>query len=147
VVELNKTLIANLRRLPLFDNMLSDPRLRLIIDDGRRYLINNQEKFDLITTDPLRTTTAYSGNLYSENFFHLVASHLDPAGVYPAWEDEQRIVPKTLASVFPYLEMHKYFCVGSNAPLAVYDSRRRRLVEQFPQNEQQLIEECGIFRG
>lgn len=139
LVELNSTLIANLRRLPLFDHMLNDPRLRLIIDDGRRYLINNEEKFDLITTDPLRTTTAYSNNLYSENFFHLVDKHLNPGGVYLAWQDEHHVVPKTLASVFPYLEMQRSFCVNSNAPLAVNESRRRRLIEQFPNNDRELI--------
>lgn len=139
LVELNRTLIANLRRLPLFDDMLNDPRLRVIIDDGRRYLINSRETFDVITTDPLRTTTAYSNNLYSENFFHLVSEHLNPEGVYLAWEDEYRVVPKTLASVFPYLEMHRDFCVGSNAPIAVDELRRRRLIEQFPHDEQKLI--------
>jgi spermidine synthase len=139
LVELNSTLIANLRRLPLFDHMLSDPRLHLIIDDGRRYMINSGEGFDLITTDALRTTTAYSNNLYSENFFQLIAKHLNPGGVYLAWQDEHRVVPKTLASVFPYLEMHGFFCVSSNAPLAVNESRRRRLIEQFPNNEQELI--------
>ena len=139
LVELNSTLIANLRRLPLFDHMLSDPRVRLIIDDGRRYLLNNEEKFDLITTDPLRTTTAYSNNLYSENFFHLVDKHLNPGGVYLAWQDEHHVVPKTLASVFPYLEMQRSFCVSSNTPLAVNKSRRQRLIEQFPNNDQELI--------
>ena len=119
LVELNRTLIANLRRLPLFDNMLNDPRLRLIIDDGRRYLINSEEKFDLITTDPLRTTTAYSNNLYSENFFRLIDKHLTPGGIYLAWQDEHHVVPKTLASVFPYIEMQRFFCVNSNAPLVV----------------------------
>ena len=69
LVELNRTLIANLRKLPLLQHILSDPRVHLIIDDGRRYLIDSHEKFDLITTYPLRTTTAYSNNLYSESFF------------------------------------------------------------------------------
>jgi len=139
LVELNRTLIANLRRLPLFDEMLSDPRLRLIIDDGRRYLLNSEEKFDLITTDPLRTTTAYSNNLYSENFFRLVDKHLNPGGIYLAWQDEHHVVPKTLAAVFPYIEMQRFFCVNSNAPLAVNESRRQRLIEQFPNNDQELI--------
>ena len=33
LVELNTTLISNLRRLPVTDRILSDPRLRLVIDD------------------------------------------------------------------------------------------------------------------
>src|ERR1700730_2984868 len=97
LIELNSTLIANLRRLTLFYHMLNDPRLHLIIDDGRRYFINSRKMFDLITTDPLRTKTAYSNNLYSEDFFRLIAEHLNPEGVYLAWQDDHRVVPKKLA--------------------------------------------------
>ena len=81
LVELNRTLIANLHRLPLLDRILNDPRLHLVIDDGRRYLINSQEGFDLITTDPLRTTTACN-NLYADSFFRLIATHLNPQGIW-----------------------------------------------------------------
>jgi predicted membrane-bound spermidine synthase len=139
LVELNATLIANLRRLPVLNRILSDPRLHLIIDDGRRFLINSRERFDLITTDPLRTTTAYSNNLYADSFFRLIAAHLTQGGVYLAWRDEHRVVPKTLASVFPFLEMHSFFCISSNNPLTVYDGRRQQLLGLFSDNERRLV--------
>jgi spermidine synthase len=139
LIEVNRTLIADLRRIPLFDDMLKDPRLHLIIDDGRRYLVNSKEKFDLITTDPLRITAAYAGNLYSENFFHLIAGHLEPASVYLAFHQGNPIVAKTLASVFSYLEINEAWCISSNEPLLIDNSRRLRLLQKFPRDEQKLI--------
>lgn len=60
--------------------MLSDPRVHLIVDDGKRYLFNSTKKFDLITTDALWSFTAYSNNLYSQDFYRLVQAHLGRAG-------------------------------------------------------------------
>jgi spermidine synthase len=139
LVELNATLIANLRRLPVLEHILADPRLRLVIDDGRRYLINSPERFDVITTDPLRTTTAYSNNLYADSFFQLIAAHLTEHGVYLAWRDEHRVVPKTLASVFPFVEMHGFFCISSNAHITVHDNQREQLLDLFSESQRQLI--------
>ena len=140
LVELNGTLIRNLRKMPLFDDMLRDSRVRLIIDDGRRFLFRTSDKFDLISTDPLRTTTSYSNNLYSERFFQLVRDHLTPGGVYVAWQDEHKIVPKTLAWTFPYLEKHRgAFCITSNSPLVVNQSRRQEIIARFPPNDRELI--------
>jgi spermidine synthase len=139
LVELNRTLLRNLRKMPQFDDMLRDSRVRLIIDDGRRFLFRTSDKFDLIATDPLRTTTSYSNNLYSERFFQLVRDHLTPGGVYLLLCGERRIVPKTLAWSFPYLEMHKSFCIASNSPLVVNQSRRQEIIARFPPNDRELI--------
>jgi len=139
LVELNATSLANLRKMPLFDNMLRDPRIRLIIDDGRRYLLRNSEKFDLITMDPLRSTTVYSNNLYSADFFRLVQDHLKPDGVFLTWQDEHRVIPRTLSSVFEYLEMYKYFCLSSNSPLQTRHAMRQKLIDSFTPTERELV--------
>ena len=139
VVELNKTLLTNLRKMPLFNNMLNDHRIRLIVDDGRRYLLRTTEKFDLVTIDSLRTTTAYSNNLYSADFYQLVHEHLKPKGVFLTWRDEDSVIPKTLASEFEYLEMHKDFCLGSNAPFEINNLRRQELIDRFSPTEQPLL--------
>jgi hypothetical protein len=53
--------------------------------------------------------------------------------VYVAWLGEDRIVPKTLAWSFPYLEMHRAaFCLISNSPLVVSQSRRQEIIARFP---------------
>ncbi len=118
VVEINNTLLRNFRKIPFFAMMLNDPRVHLTVDDGRRYLFNTIKKFDLITTDALWSFTAYSNNLYSQDFYRLVQAHLGPRGVYMAWHDEQHVIPKTLASVFSHVQMFRSFSIASNAVIA-----------------------------
>jgi spermidine synthase len=116
--------------------MLSDPRVHLIVDDGKRYLFNSTKKFDLITTDALWSFTAYSNNLYSQDFYRLVQAHLGPRGVYMAWHDEQYVIPKTLASVFSHVQMFRSFSIASNADLMVNRERGQRLLNQYSWAEQ-----------
>ena len=73
IVELSDTLINNLRKMSVFRDMLADERINLIIDDGRRFLLRTEEKFDLILIDALKTTTSYSNNVYSRQFFEMIS--------------------------------------------------------------------------
>ncbi|MEO8180581.1 MAG: fused MFS/spermidine synthase [Deltaproteobacteria bacterium] len=139
LVELNATLMENLRRDPLFQALLSDARIQLIIDDGRRYLLSGSEQFDLILLDPLRTATAYSNNLYSREFFALVSSHLTPGGSMMLWQDEFDILPRTVASVFPQLRHYNYFLLASGQPFVETPTRRDVILRGFEPAMQRLI--------
>ena len=99
---------------------LADPRITYIVDDGRRYLnASPNEKFDLITIDPLREHTAGHNNLYSEEAMRLYLEHLSPGGVLCAWMKEDRIIPNTIARVFPYADQYtNELVIASNAPIS-----------------------------
>lgn len=133
IVELNPTLIKNLRKFPLFDNMLNDPRVELVYDDARRYLLKSNKKYDLILTDPLRSTTAYSNNLYSSQFFSLANEHLKPGGVFMVWMDEHYILPKTVASAFKHVRIYDYFTLASNQAFSANYSSVKPLLTHFNQ--------------
>ena len=140
LVELNGTLMRNLSRVPLFQSLLADPRIHLIIDDGRQYLMANHAPFDAIFLDPLRTATAYSNNLYSREFFQLVAEDLSPSGVMMLWQDEFDILPRTVASVFGHVRYNSYFLLASNAPFVEHPERRAQIRTGFDAEMQQEIE-------
>ncbi|MBN1453559.1 MAG: spermidine synthase [Anaerolineales bacterium] len=98
---------------------LDDPRVTYIVDDGRRYLnASPDEKFDLIAIDPLREHFAGHNNLYSEEALGLYLDHLSPGGVLCAWMKEDRIVPHTVARVFPYADLYlNELMIASDAPI------------------------------
>ncbi|HEX2993655.1 MAG TPA: fused MFS/spermidine synthase [Anaerolineales bacterium] len=98
---------------------LDDPRVRYYVDDGRRYLnAFPQEKFDLISIDPLRDHTAGHNNLYSEEALKLYRSHLTSNGVLCAWMDEFHTIPHTVARAFPYVDQyHNEFMVAGSQPI------------------------------
>ena len=98
---------------------LDDPRLTYRVDDGRRYLYAfPDEKFDLISIDPLRVHTAGHNNLYSEEALSIYRNHLTPNGVLCAWMDEFHVIPHTVAQVFPYVDQYRNeFMVASSQPI------------------------------
>jgi spermidine synthase len=106
LVELSRTLLENLAEIPLFRSILADPRLEVVHDDGRRFLLHTEARYDLVLMDPLRTTTAYSNNLYSLEFFRLIARHLTDCGVLLLWTDDALVVPRTAATAFPRVALY-----------------------------------------
>ena len=98
---------------------LADPRVTYIVDDGRRYLnAFPNEKFDLISIDPLRQYTVGHNDLYSVEALKIYQSHLTPNGVLCAWMDDPHIIPYTFAQVFPYIDQFKSeFMIASNSPI------------------------------
>jgi spermidine synthase len=139
LVELSHALIKNLTRLSLFEEMLSDPRINLIIDDGRRFLLRSEDQFDLILIDPLRSTTAYSNNLYSHQFFELINRHLASGGVFMVWMNEHRVMPKTVLSVFNHVRKYTSFCLASNMPFIRNKKRQETLLLSFSPRERESI--------
>jgi len=61
--------------------VVSNPKVRIFIDDARHYLLTTDEKFDAITSDPLDPWVKGAANLYTEEFFDVVKRHLNPGGV------------------------------------------------------------------
>lgn len=139
LIELSDALIDNLTKIPLFEEMLSDNRLNLIIDDGRRFLLRTDEKYDLILIDPLRSTTAYSNNLYSRQFFELANEHLKPGGIFMVWMDEYRVMPNTVMSAFEHSRVYDFFCLGSNRPFRENQELRLHVLESFTEDERAKI--------
>lgn len=151
IVELSHTLMKNLKKIPLFEEMLSDPRVKLIFDDGRRFLLQTKKKYDLIMMDPLRSSTSYSNNLYSHQFFELLKDHLKSGGIVLIWMDEDMVIPKTIISSFPYVKMYKIFSLASNNLFYKNDERHNKLWARFSPHEQQEMEinsrDMGTFIG
>jgi spermidine synthase len=62
-------------------NVISNPKVKIQIDDARHYLMTTDEKFDAITSDPLDPWVKGAAMLYTREFFDEVKTHLNPGGV------------------------------------------------------------------
>jgi spermidine synthase len=147
IVELNEALLTNLRKIPLLEEILTDPRVEVVIDDGRRFLSGTDETFDLIQIDALRATSSYSNNIYSRQFFGLASRHLNDGGVFMVWMDEFRVIPKTILAAFPHMQVYDFFSLASNEALVSNDSVKTALLEGFSPSERATIEGQGIYVG
>jgi len=97
---------------------------RLIIDDARNWLLRNDEKFDIIVTEP---SDPYQNNglLFTKEYFSLLSNRLTENGLVsqwvPAWElpDENfMIFYNTFHSVFPYV--YAYYMEPDNAAQLIF---------------------------
>jgi spermidine synthase len=101
--------------------LLADPRLDLRYGDGRKRLLSAEQPYDVITVDALRPQSAYSGNVYSVEFYQLVAERLAPGGLFAQWVPTERVLA-SVAEVFPHVTTAigpggADFLIASNQPI------------------------------
>ena len=97
--------------------VVRDPRLRLILHDGRYAIRNGGVLYDVIEADALRPTSAYSGNIYSKEYFELIRARLRPGGFAVTWCPTARVL-NTFRAVFPHVVYcEKLALIGSNQPI------------------------------
>lgn len=105
VVELfgsEETLLRKwLGKRPEYSRLFDNHRARVIIDDGRRYLLHQKGRYDVIVSDPTLTWWACGVCLYTQEFYRLLHSRLNPGGLVAQWIPTERTVA-TAASVFPH---------------------------------------------
>ncbi len=97
VFELAGPQLPLLRRLAELDppaklpRFLRDRRYRIQQADGRNALERSDRLYDIIAVDGPRPSTAYSGHLYSVQFFELCARRLKRGGILGVWAPSRRI--------------------------------------------------------
>src|SRR5438094_3091323 len=85
-----------------------NPKVHIRIDDARHFVETTTEKFDAITSDPLDPWVKGAAMLYTQEFFELAKSHLNPGGVmtlfvqlYESNTDAVKSEIATFLDVFP----------------------------------------------
>jgi spermidine synthase len=109
--------LLQVQRYPGLLAVLSDPRIDHRVGDGRAYIARSGRSFDGIEADVLRPSSAYAGNLYSREYFAMLARHLKPGGYGVTWAPTERI-RATFVAVFPHvLSLGGDIYIGSNAAI------------------------------
>ncbi|MDI6742202.1 MAG: fused MFS/spermidine synthase [Smithella sp.] len=68
------------------ETIMKNPKGKIIVDDGRRFLNRTKETFDIITIDPPPPLEAAGSSLlYSEEFYRSVKTRLKPNGILQQW--------------------------------------------------------------
>lgn len=114
---------------PGLRGLLRDPRVRFQFGDGRAVLMRSLEPADVIQADALRPTSAYSGNLYSFEYFSLVRSRLRPGGFGVSWGPTGR-TRNAFIKAFPHALVIGDILIGSDRLIAFDpDAVRQRLAD------------------
>jgi spermidine synthase len=131
-------LLERLARVPTEDpallgslrSLLGDPRLRLRVADGRNAIEQEDASYDIIQADALRPDMAFSGNLYSVEFFSRMARRLKPRGLMCTWAPTPRVKASFLEA-FPHVVEIDYgqVVIGSREPIPLQRVQWRRRLE------------------
>jgi spermidine synthase len=66
-------------------DVLHDPRVQIVYDDARHFILTTKEKFDIITSDPIHPWVRGAATLYTKEYLDLAREHLNPGGVMTEW--------------------------------------------------------------
>lgn len=120
---------------------MNDPRVNMIINDGRNFMITGGRKYDVIRLDPPELHTRGVVNLYTKEFYELALSRLAPGGIFSIWinivmtpEEEIRMILRTMGEVFPHVSVWhdpKLFSWIINGSVTPHDPDLALLGEKF----------------
>jgi len=79
--------------------VLNDPRLRIIFDDARNFLLTSREKYDLIISEPSNPWIAGIGTLFTTEYYAAVRQRLAPGGMFVQWVQSYALAPADLRMI------------------------------------------------
>ena len=109
----------------------ADPRVRMVVADGRHFLLTSHETWDVMTFEPPPPHDAGIVNLYSEDFYSVAKGHLAPGGILAQWVpvdiergEVWRQMMRALLHSFPHVSLWvtnrmEGIAIASNQPLAI----------------------------
>jgi tetratricopeptide (TPR) repeat protein len=112
-------------------NVINNPKVNKIIQDGRQHLLTTSTTYDVITAEPPPPINAGSVNLYTREYYELTKRALNPGGIVSQWiplhsQNETHAYQsfRTFLESFPYAmawyPAHKeLILIGSNQPIDI----------------------------
>ena len=115
VLEIAPEVIDNVKRSPSFNfEVMSNPKVKILAQDGFKYFTKTRKKFDMIVSEPSNPWVIGVENVFSLEFYQLAKSSLAKDGVLIQWAQLYSIDDKTLKimfhtinKVFPYAKLYR----------------------------------------
>jgi len=79
-------------------DVVKNPKVRIVVDDARHFLLTSRERFDAITSDPLDPWVKGAATLYTKEFFEAARAHLTPGGVVTVFVQLYESSPEAVKS-------------------------------------------------
>lgn len=138
VVDLNEQVFATAPEFAASNGaVIEDPRVRLIHDDGRRYLALTDRRYDLITSEPPPPMAPGVSRLYSVEYYESARACLAPGGLMTQWLPiDQMPLPAMRAALSSFVQVFpesvcfvgydtNYILMGCNGELDLAVVERR----------------------
>jgi spermidine synthase len=88
----------------------NDPRVTVVEDDGRNFMMHRGPRYDVIISEPSNPWMTGASSLFTVEFFEIAARRLNEDGIFLQWLQIYELAPeridsvlKTFQSVFPHV--------------------------------------------
>jgi spermidine synthase len=116
---------------PYNHDPLSNPKVEVIMGDGRNFLLVTDRMFDVIISEPSNPWMTIASNLFTHEFFEIGRKRLKPGGIFCGWvqlyglpPDLLRAMVRTFSEVYPHVSVWMpipfadLILLGSDEPFA-----------------------------
>lgn len=118
VVEINPGYPHLVSQYPEVASLLENPKVRIVVDDGRRWLRKNPDlRFDAVFSNTTHHFRGNATNLLSTEFMSLMRNHLTPGGTYFYNSTESKRALRTGCTSFSHGLRIASFLVVSDRPI------------------------------
>jgi predicted membrane-bound spermidine synthase len=132
IVEINPGYLPLIPQYPPVRSLLHNPKVHIIVDDGRRWLLANPDaSYDAIVMNTTFNWREHATNLLSVEFLKMVRQHLLPGGVLFYNTTHSREVLLTGVTVFPYGLRVGNFLALSDRPIVVNSDRLEKILRDY----------------
>jgi spermidine synthase len=148
VAELEPATLEMARRSAAVNHSaLENPKVHMVVADGREVLLTSREPYDLVVSEPSNPYRAGVATLYTQEYYRAIRARLGGDGLFAQWVQgyevdaaSVRLVIATIASVFPYAELwelmpNDLFVVAGDHPPDWDPPALRRKLEKPPFRE------------
>jgi len=132
IVEINSNYLELIKKYPEINKILSDSKVSIIIDDGRRWLRKNiDKKFDLIVMNTTFHFREHITNLVSFEFLQMCKERLNKGGVMYWNTTYCPDIIYTAANVFTNITTYKGFVAASDYTFSIDEETKRLSFLEF----------------
>jgi len=132
VIEINPGYLALIKKEPEVAPILTNPKIKIVTDDGRRWLRANPGRhFDAIVSNTTWHFRASAANLLSEEFLGIIRHHLNAGGIFFYNTTDSARVQRTGCLAFAHGARFTNHMVLSDKPIDWNFRRWRHTLETY----------------
>lgn len=138
LVEISPAVIEGSRWFGPFNHQaLDDPRVKIILEDGRNHVTLTGTTYDVIISEPSNPWISGVGALFTRDFYQRLYRRLNPGGIACVWihtnmsPESFKSIVRAYTEVFPFVTLWEsivgddYLLIGSGQPYRLpYEATR-----------------------
>jgi spermidine synthase len=127
-LEIEPQMVAGSRLFyPANRRVFDDPRSKIVIDDAKSYFASEQQRYDLILSEPSNPWVSGVSGLFTAEFYSRIRGYLSDDGVFGQWlhvyELDDPLVLSVMAALHQNFRSYEVYLVPNGDVLIVASNR------------------------